>query len=104
MENPLSKIIEEGKKELREYYVEMHPMHGHDSHNPPLLYHLKTDDVNALFKDISTVLTKDLLQGFLTEINETEKAEFGNDNLGTSLKIARLRKVVEGAINNLSKE
>ena len=63
--------------ELREFYVEMHPMHGHDSHNPPLLYHSDIEKVDELFDDINKALLRFTKSVIEEAMPEEKKSYYG---------------------------
>ena len=75
--------------ELREFYVEMHPMHGHDSHNPPLLYHSDIEKVDELFDDINKALLR-FTRSVIEEAMPEEKEQLDKndpDNYGACYAI-----------------
>lgn len=101
----INKNIEKFIKELREFYVEMHPMHGHDAHNPPLLYHIKSEGVDELFSSIRQFLhqiRQETLEEIENEIKEQTIPAIARDeeieccNCGEDLALESYEWVGEG--------
>lgn len=108
MNNPLSKIIEEQKKEseLAVFWEEI-ASNLPKSREMSALGHEKVFlAFKSAYPKIKGLIYLQFLRGFLTEIGEEDKnAKVTSDYYsGTIQERQRLRKVVEGAINNLTKE
>ena len=54
------KTREEVEKEFEEYFVEMHPMYGHDMYNRPILYEMQDDKVADIKSFLHTQRLQDL--------------------------------------------
>lgn len=104
MDNPLSKIIEKSRNDFDEIFPTLSLKHlGANSPG----FEIKPN-INWIIKHNDNLIF-DLLQGFLTEIGEDEEEEGnGQDpavafNMGINQTKTHLRKVVEGAMENLKK-
>lgn len=102
----MNKQQEEWKERFRHYFIEMHPINGHDMHNRPLLYDAEFEKIELLVefiqheiqlarKEAKIEMLTDVEQSFqngreeaLEEIKSTEKdvaAEKENQKLPSEL-------------------
>lgn len=74
---------EEQLKKFDEYFVEMHPMYGHDMHNKPILYDTDSEDVLKIKAFLSQALDSQLafLQSRMPKKKETDGVQIGFPNL-----------------------
>lgn len=108
MDNPLSKIIEEGKKEFEEKFVYIPPAESIMGCDNLLRPYEVLGSVGSIKSHIKS-RELGLLQGFLTEIGSDETTKHCVGNFTRSCIVdavnqerTRLRKVVEGAVNKLT--
>jgi hypothetical protein len=90
-----NKYIEEVLKDFDEYFVEMHPMFGHDMHNRPILYDTETDEV----QEIRNFISSSLSSYTTTLLSEVEKMKLKLDY--TDGRVNRNAKFYDIAISDI---
>lgn len=80
----MDKQQEEWKERFRHYFIEMHPINGHDMHNRPLLYDAEFEKIELLVEFIQheiQLARKEVKEEVLDDEEENKKLPFDKTDI-----------------------